>query len=142
MVLYKYWNYVKKFIEGKALLWLLLLFIFCMITKSIPSYQPIKPTGFIANLLLSVLTISMAFTIPKLNQLLKGNDISYGLYIYHMPILNVFVTFNLKGDIRYLWMVLAITMLFALLSWTLIEKRMLQLKEYKKYKILKLWIEA
>lgn len=132
MILYKYWSVVKKFIEGKALLWLLLFFVYCIMTKSFPSYQPANPLGFISNLLLSVLTISMAFTVPKLNHILRGNDISYGLYIYHMPILNVFVTFNLKGDIKYLWMVLITTYIFAILSWALIEKRILQLKENKR----------
>ena len=132
MIIYKYWSFVKKFIEGKALLWLFLFFVYCIITKSFPSYQPTNPLGFIANLLLSVLTISMAFTMPKLNHILRGNDISYGLYIYHMPILNVFVTFNLKGDVNYLWMVLITALIFAILSWTLLEKRMLQLKQNKR----------
>jgi len=129
MLLYKYWSFVKKFIEGKALLWLLLFFVYCIITKSFPSYQPTNSLGFVANLLLSILTISMAFTMPKLNHILRGNDISYGLYIYHMPILNVFVTFNLKGDVKYLWLVLMTALAFAIMSWILIEKRALQLKE-------------
>jgi len=34
--------------------------------------------------LLAVTTISMAYTAPQLSQwLLRGNDISYGVYIYH-----------------------------------------------------------
>jgi peptidoglycan/LPS O-acetylase OafA/YrhL len=49
-----------------------------------------------------------------------------------MPILNVFVTFNLKGDVKYLWMVLITAFIFAILSWTLLEKRMLQLKQNKR----------
>ncbi len=132
MILYKYWSYVKKFIEGKALLWLLLFFIYCIITKVFPSYQPTNPLGFVANLLLSILTISMAFTMPKLNHILRGNDISYGIYIYHMPILNVFVTFGLMNDVKYLWMVIISAFVFAILSWSLIEKRALKLKENKR----------
>ena len=74
----------------------------------------------------------MAFTLPKLNYLLKGNDISYGLYIYHMPILNVFVTLGLMHEINYLYIVLITAFALALLSWVLIEKKALQLKENKR----------
>ena len=74
----------------------------------------------------------MAFTMPKLNHILRGNDISYGIYIYHMPILNVFVTFGLMNDVKYLWMVLISAFVFAILSWSLIEKRALKLKENKR----------
>jgi len=129
MIIYKYWSYLKQVIVGKAFIWLILFFLFCYFTKSYPSYQPSSVFGFIANLFLSLLTISMAYTLPKLNNLLRGNDISYGIYIYHMPILNVFVTFGLMKDVKYLWMVLITAFVFAIMSWILIEKRVLQLKE-------------
>ena len=64
-----------------------------------------------ANLLLGVLTISAAFSVTSLAKILHGNDISYGIYIYHMLVVNVVVT-----------------VIISTISWEFIEKKALLLK--------------
>lgn len=74
-------------------------------------------------------TISAAFTKPSLsNRLLHGNDISYGIYIYHMLVLNVFVQVGFKGSMPSLACMLALTLTLGLTSWRFIERPALEFK--------------
>lgn len=125
-----YWKYVKRLIEGKALLWLIAFFAFIFIFKVWPKYQPYNIWGFIVNFLLSILTISLAYSIPKMSSFLRGNDISYGIYIYHYLVLNSFVQLGYTKNFKYLLFSLAITLILAILSWCIVEKKALSFKTY------------
>jgi peptidoglycan/LPS O-acetylase OafA/YrhL len=148
-VMYYFWDNIKKYIENKALIWLfvyigyIILFEFILKVYS-PSYYP-NPFGLISTMLLSIMVISLAFTGKGIaNKLLKGMDISYGIYIYHMPVLNIFV--NLKNyttpllqhtnqqyttnivHIGIILLIFIIVILLASMSWIFIEKKALSLK--------------
>lgn len=76
-------------------------------------------------------TISAAFTMPSLsNRLLHGNDISYGMYIYHMLVLNLFVQIGFKGSLLSLACMLALTLALGVTSWRLVERPALELKRH------------
>lgn len=126
-IMYMYWGEIKKFVEGKALLWLSVFIIFCQLTGKYPSYYP-HNIQIISNLLLSILTISLAFTFPKSGKLLKGNDISYGMYIYHMLVINSLVTLGYVGNIKYLFLTIILTTILSCISWFFVEKKALSLK--------------
>jgi peptidoglycan/LPS O-acetylase OafA/YrhL len=85
--------------------------------------------GILANSILSLLTISFAFSFTDLSKkLLHENDISYGIYIYHMPILNTMLSLGYMGSIWNLLFLAILTSILAFLSWKLIEQRILRLK--------------
>ncbi len=69
------------------------------------------------NIIKSILTIygiiGFAYAFPKLN---IKTDVSYGLYIYHMTVVNAMITFGLVGKAIYLFVALAISLLFAWIS--------------------------
>lgn len=80
---------------------------------------------------LVALIFSAAYTRPSLGRsLLRGNDVSYGVYIYHMPIINILVFYGYDG--RFLPFVIAMiaTGILAFLSWVLVEKRALRAKKH------------
>lgn len=82
-------------------------------------------------IVLAGLTISGAFTRPQLAQGILGrNDISYGLYIYHMPIYNFVEEKGWGLGAQIAWLAVIASMIVAALSWKLIEKPALQLKKY------------
>jgi peptidoglycan/LPS O-acetylase OafA/YrhL len=126
-MIYLFWNKIKMVIEGKAIYWLLTYFFFNIIFEVKPTYTPINKE-LVSNLVLSFTTISLAFTLPKLSRFLKGNDISYGMYIYHMLVINTLISFGYLGDIKYLFITIIITIAISSLSWFLIENKALQLK--------------
>lgn len=130
-ILFLYWNKIKYMIEGKAVFWLIIFALFIWITGISPSYFP-NIIEIIANFILSILTISLAFTLPNLSKFLNGNDISYGMYIYHMLIVNSFISLGFIGDLKYLFVVIFITIVLSWLSWIFVEKRSLLLKNHIK----------
>lgn len=80
-------------------------------------------------LILAALILKIAFCKPWLsNKLLRRNDISYGIYIFHMPIVNFLIYSELKGIIGF-WIAIFGTIVFALISWFLIERPALRLKK-------------
>lgn len=75
-----------------------------------------------------IITIFVAaFSATSAAKALHGNDISYGLYIYHVPVMNMFLFYGLLGS-GYTVITLAISLLLAALSWVLIERPCLRRK--------------
>ena len=86
-------------------------------------------------LILSAIILKAALSKPSIAEIiLRKNDISYGVYIYHMPILNLLIYFNLKNSTGF-WIAILGTILFSLISWKLIEKPALRLKKFSLRKI-------
>jgi peptidoglycan/LPS O-acetylase OafA/YrhL len=92
------------------------------------------PTGnsinFVSYIALCLLTLKLAHTRPALSKtLLDGNDLSYGIYIYHMPIVNFMLFYGFKDTVWSLLIVLMVTVGMAFMSWKFIEKPSLKLKK-------------
>lgn len=86
--------------------------------------------NFLSFILLGWLVFKAAYTLPNLSEsLLHKNDISYGIYIYHMPIVNFMIYKQMSGSYLYLTIAMVLTTAIALLSWRLIEKPALRLKK-------------
>ena len=74
------------------------------------------------------LVIIAAYSLSFLNNFGKFGDFTYGIYIYHFPIIQLFRQYNLFERYNPILMasyVIAITFLFAAFSWYYIEKRFL-----------------
>jgi peptidoglycan/LPS O-acetylase OafA/YrhL len=81
-------------------------------------------------ILLAMLTVSAALSRPELcARILRGNDISYGVYIYHMPVINLLLFGGFAGLPGFAAATVA-TLLCATLSWFWIERPALGLKNY------------
>jgi peptidoglycan/LPS O-acetylase OafA/YrhL len=83
-----------------------------------------------AFLLLAALILKLAFTKPTLaNSLLNRNDISYGIYIYHMPIINWILYEGYAQHLTALAITLGAVITASFLSWKLIESPVLRRKK-------------
>jgi len=79
---------------------------------------------------LAGMAVSFAFSWRTLSdRLLAGNDISYGVYIYHMVILNALVIMGLLGTYWSLALLVFLTSICAIFSWRVIEKPCLSFKK-------------
>jgi peptidoglycan/LPS O-acetylase OafA/YrhL len=86
--------------------------------------------NLVSYLLLAALVFRLAYWKPETSgRLLRGNDISYGFYIYHMPLVNLMVFYGFIGTLASFWTALAGTLALACGSWFLIEKPFLKLKK-------------
>ncbi len=131
---YYNFDYLKKYIQDKFLVWFILYIIYIsFLMLSIDKY--ISPEtdnifAFFELILLAMLTFSCAFSYRGLSEkLLKHNDISYGIYIYHMPVINTIIALNIQGTIFKLLISSVIVINLAILSWILIEKRAISYKK-------------
>lgn len=110
-------------IRGKGVLWLM---AYLLVGFTVPG----SPLTFVASmLLLTVTTVSFAYTRPDLaEKLLRRNDISYGVYIYHGLLLNVFLELGWRGQARYSLALCLGTVVMAWFSWRWVERPCLRLK--------------
>ncbi|MDH5611264.1 MAG: acyltransferase [Gammaproteobacteria bacterium] len=110
-----------------------LFIIYCIVgylsqTYKIALGNNINPIVF---LILVSTAFSFSYSFAGLSKtLLKGNDISYGTYIYHMPIVNFMIYLGYTESLDYAIYALIITTLLAVTSWLVIEKRSLSLKKH------------
>lgn len=120
------------FAKKQNILILLVLYVLSMnfigdyTTNSSNAINPISV------LILSFLLVKIAFMnlkIPsKIQNFLDNYDISYGIYIYHMPVINLMLYLSLFSVVYNIVFVFVFTISLAFLSWILVEKRFLKLK--------------
>ncbi len=95
---------------------------------NLPLGNNISPLVFI---LLSFVIFSFSYSCPSTSKkILKGNDISYGMYIYHMPIINFLLYLGFKQSTYAAISAFIITLVVSFTSWKVIEKRSLSLKRH------------
>ncbi|MBW4890016.1 acyltransferase [Mucilaginibacter sp. HMF5004] len=118
--------YKSKFIYNKALYWLV---AYLAISLTLKSYFNPVLFVFAQNIILGFTALSMAYTLPGFaHKLLRGNDISYGIYIYHGLLLTLAVQLKLQEHISLPLVILA-TYILAYCSWIFIEKPFINRKK-------------
>ena len=120
--------YRADWIYNKALYWFTAYVLFALI---LPGY--FNPVIFliIKNLFLAIVVLSLAYSLPQAAaKLLRGNDISYGVYMYHGLILTVIIQEKWTGYVN-LYLLITMAYLLGTLSWILIEKPFIKRKFYK-----------
>lgn len=130
---YAYWDKISRFFEGKSAYWFVLALAQTVLLMILEKTFGVNFSGNatlpITFFILAGLALAVAMGRPNTAyKILKGNDISYGVYIYHMPIVNLFLFLSVPSS---LWYTLgAITIVFALayFSWVLVERPALRLK--------------
>jgi peptidoglycan/LPS O-acetylase OafA/YrhL len=82
-------------------------------------------------LLLSMVVFSFAYSYKNIsNKLIKHNDISYGIYLYHMPVCNWFINIGWLHNVVYVLISIVLSSIFSYISWIVVEKPALLLKKY------------
>jgi len=80
--------------------------------------------------LMGLAVLSLAYTRPSIGRrVLRGQDVSYGLYIYHMPILNCVVHAGHVGSLAWVAISLSASTVCAILSWVAVERPFLRRKK-------------
>lgn len=103
-----------------------LLLIFYFLTKDYGWGNDINPIVFF---LIVVLLVKFAYMRLSFLKELKGIDISYGIYIFHMPVFN-YLKYKNFGQYEIIIFGFLLTLLFSLISWFIVEKPFLKSKKY------------
>ena len=128
------WERVRAVFVGKAVYWAPLYAALCyadlkLFGNIVIDLLALGPLAIPRMFVLGCLVISFAYTLPQLSRPLRGIDLSYGIYLYHM-----LVVFTLRGaglvEAAWLWpVVLVAPAAIATLSWFFVERPMLRLKK-------------
>jgi peptidoglycan/LPS O-acetylase OafA/YrhL len=81
----------------------------------------------------SVVFVTAFSALGLSDRVLGRNDISYGVYIYHMPVVNFLLARGYGGGLAARPLALALTLVLAFFSWRWIEKPALRLKRHPLY---------
>lgn len=95
------------------------------------------PIGIVAgSLMMTIAVFFFALRLPVIHYPFRKEDISYGLYIYHFPVMQTLIWLGVYqySPMLGLAMSLLITLILALLSWFLIEKPFI-MKKYASFSL-------
>lgn len=112
--------------------WFMLLFILCVIRwvwleRYYEAYHA-NSYNTLVSIMLALFVFSAAFIqTGKEKYFIQQNDFSYGLYLYHAPVINFIYTYGLRSWGNIIFWPLSFT--FAILSWYIIEKPFLKTKK-------------
>lgn len=115
--------YRLRWINGKGAIWLA---GYIVAASAVPSTPVINVCRAVAA---GFVTLSVAYTAPRLcDVVLRHQDISYGVYIYHGLILNLVIASGVSVKLGTFMLLIACITSVALLSWRWIEKPCLERK--------------
>jgi len=87
-------------LEGKGIYWLVAYVVVAFSATNFGSARIGNNLSPFLAVMLAFTIVSLAVTAPALSgKILGGNDISYGVYIYHMPIVNSLLSLHVLGAI-------------------------------------------
>jgi peptidoglycan/LPS O-acetylase OafA/YrhL len=125
---------IQRWLGGKFWMVFAAYCAFAMVTTGLLGWgfgNSLNPLLFIA---LALLTFTAAFSGNSLSdRILRRNDVSYGVYIYHEPVINFLLATGL--GVRWIGFPLAAvsTLVLSYASWRLVEKPALNLKRHPLY---------
>ena len=124
-----HWDRLRSLFEGRFAWWLAAYVLVALVDMTWDIGAHGNTIAFPWVVMIAGLVLSGAFTAPWLaDRLLRRNDISYGFYIYHMPVFNfVLVMWPDRGAAAN-WLAIAAVAVFAFMSWRFVEKPALALK--------------
>jgi peptidoglycan/LPS O-acetylase OafA/YrhL len=126
-----WWDVLRSHVRH-PLLWLLLALLWENYVTS-PLSDDALDTALqapVRMLILAMMTLALAHSWPGVAwRLLRGNDISYGVYLYHFVVLNCFIEWGGRDARVGTPVVLVATTVLATLSWLIVERRALRWKD-------------
>lgn len=112
-----------KVINGKGAYWLIGYLAAVYLLPDNPSAHVVKL------MLLAIVAISVAYTAPGISRgVLRGNDISYGVYIYHGLVHNLFFELSFNDSWLAAGLAILATILIGALSWVVVERPFIRRK--------------
>lgn len=131
----RHYEVLLRWLNSNVAPWLLLAYLtYAWLLHSIgePVNNRIGPLLFFP---LALTTLATAYCKPHLaTKLLRKNDISYGIYIYHMPIVNQLLYFGIGGLLASFGALLT-SVVLALISWFGLERPLLSRKRITLHRV-------
>lgn len=130
-----YWERLRLFFVGRAAWWLLAWAVitglyFVETGTTVVNYRIPDLDVALRALLLAGVVLALAHSWPQLSGWMRGHDLSYGLYLFHMPLPLGLYYAGMTGQAWLAWASLLVAFVLAALSWTLVEAPALRLRPH------------
>jgi peptidoglycan/LPS O-acetylase OafA/YrhL len=117
------WSTVRGWLVGRAHWWGLGYLLLCVAAGWLHIGTGGNNPSPVFLLPLAGLIVSLAMSAPQLSgRILRHHDLSYGLYLYHMLVINLLVGLAAPSGWASFGAAIMVSLGLAALSWTLIEK--------------------
>ncbi len=131
ILLHRHFNVIRRWTDGKFAFYLTAYVLFKWLRETFA--EPLAGWYYLhhfpSRILLAFVVVSAAYTCRSLSaRILRGNDISYGIYLYHCLVINVMMEYGLMNSLWSPAWVVGISVVPAVLSWLLIERPALSCK--------------
>jgi peptidoglycan/LPS O-acetylase OafA/YrhL len=122
-----YWDKVKHIFERRLGYWLLAYLALALLQISLFGTPVIgarfnMPHALVWGVLLAGVVLSFAFTSRTMASVLRGNDFSYGIYLYHELIIITLARHQFTNSIASVALIVFGTCVLAASSWYCIER--------------------
>lgn len=129
ILLQRNWARVAGWVVGRWLPWLGAYVVIAFLLHRLGLVVGTNHPSPVSMPFLLAVVFSLAYSAPALaDRLLRRNDISYGTYIYHMPVVNAFLVLGIARGPGAIWPILGVTLVLAAISWILVERPALRKK--------------
>ncbi|MGY4479182.1 acyltransferase family protein [Bradyrhizobium sp. USDA 3364] len=123
------WPRIDRLFRGKFILWALLYAEMIALVGDqrgiVYDHPTVQSTAL--TILLACCVISAAFTWTSLSKLLAGNDLSYGIYLHHVPVVIVLHAYGWQGFPAAALLIVTTT-IAAFATWRVIERPAMRFK--------------
>ncbi len=127
VTLQRFEAFKSRLIAGKGLYWIA-AYVLLMIV--LPDLSPL--TTVLSYLILGISAVAVAYTVPRASELvLRGQDISYGVYIYHGLAINLLIELKMRRGLYEIGVVLIAAFAVGAVSWKFVEEPFLRKKRRK-----------
>ncbi|MCO7570115.1 acyltransferase [Pseudomonas chlororaphis] len=128
-----YWQRLQFFFVGRASWWLLVfasinLLYYVQTGATTLDYRVPDPVIALRAMLLAGFVLALAHSWPQLSSWMRGRDLSYGLYLFHMPLPLGLYSAGITGQAWMAWASLLFAFVLAAASWTWVESPCLSLR--------------
>ena len=117
----------SRLIAGKGFYWLA---AYVLLRVALPELSPL--TTVLSYIFLGISAVAIAYTIPRASEvILHGQDISYGVYIYHGLMINLLIELKMRRSLYEVGVVLISALAIGAVSWKFVEEPFLRKKKRK-----------
>ena len=117
------WEFLSRYFSDRLLIWLLVYGLCVVCFNSLGCSVTGNNQFPLVSFFLAGLVLAAAFSLRDASEFfLKGSDISYGIYIYHMVVLNFLLAYGYSGTSQGFLLLIVGTLVLAYLSWKFVEK--------------------
>lgn len=119
------WDRLGWLFEGKAIFWLpayCLLSLVLTYSGYSTYFASASISGIFATIVLGATIISVAYSFKPLAGILEDRDVSYGIYLWHMPIIWTMLKFGYIGSWVFAIAAYLLTVAVAAISWVCVER--------------------